>query len=186
MKNTSIIGVVLVVLVLGGVGVFAFMNQADTARSKPDSMEKTETAMQPETKKDDKMMANEAADKKADVMMDSSDEKMMKKEGAYAPFSPELLANSTSTRRVLFFYANWCPTCKPADKSFSDNLSEIPADVTLIRVNYNDNETDRAEKELAKKYGITYQHTFVQIDAQGNEVSKWNGGKIDELLSNVK
>jgi thioredoxin-related protein len=53
-------------------------------------------------------------------------------------------------------------------------------------VNYNDTATDQAEKELAKKYGVTYQHTFVQIDAEGNEVTKWNGGKIEELLHNIR
>ena len=40
--------------------------------------------------------------------------------------------------------------------------------------------------DLAKKYGITYQHTFVQIDSQGKEVTKWNGGQTDELAANIK
>jgi thioredoxin 1 len=104
----------------------------------------------------------------------------------YTPFSPEVLENSRTRRRVLFFYANWCPTCKPADESFAENVSQIPSDMTVIRVNYNDTETDQAEKELAKKYGVTYQHTFVQIDAQGNEVATWNGGQIDELLEHIQ
>jgi thioredoxin-related protein len=47
-------------------------------------------------------------------------------------------------------------------------------------------ETDQEEKDLAKKYGITYQHTFVQIDSKGNEITKWNGGKTDELLAKIK
>lgn len=104
----------------------------------------------------------------------------------YMHFTPEVLVSTTSTRRVLFFYANWCPICKQADESFAQNVSKIPSDVTLIRVNYNDTDTDKTEKELAAKYGIVYQHTFVQINASGNEVAKWNGGQIDDLLSNVK
>jgi thiol-disulfide isomerase/thioredoxin len=107
-------------------------------------------------------------------------------QGRYTPYSSETFTNVTTSRRVLFFYANWCPTCKPADESFAQNITKIPADVTLIRVNYNDTDTEQAEKELAKKYGVTYQHTFVQIDEQGNEVAKWNGGKIEELLKNLK
>lgn len=86
----------------------------------------------------------------------------------------------------LYFYANWCPICKPADADFKANSSKIPPDVTVIRVNYNDTDTGQEEKDLAKKYGITYQHTFVQIDAQGKEVTKWNGGQTDELLANIK
>jgi hypothetical protein len=56
----------------------------------------------------------------------------------------------------------------------------------VIRVNYNDPDTDATEKELAKKYGITYQHTFVQIDSTDQVVTKWNGGRLKELLSNLK
>ena len=44
----------------------------------------------------------------------------------------------------------------------------------------------KEEKDLAKKYAITYQHTFVQIDGLGKEVTKWNGGKTDDLLTNIK
>ncbi|KXK10180.1 MAG: hypothetical protein UZ22_OP11002000912 [Microgenomates bacterium OLB23] len=56
----------------------------------------------------------------------------------------------------------------------------------VIRVNYNDPQTDDEEKALAKQYGVGYQHTFVQIDQQGNEVTKWNGGSLKELLSSIK
>lgn len=183
MKNTSLIVIAVLVLAIGGVGVYALMNRTDSSMTKPESMEKTEMMV-----KDEQAMVAESTPmaKTDEKGMNKVDEKMMQKEGNYAPFSPELLASSASTRRVLFFYANWCPTCKPADKSFSDNSAKIPADVTLIRVNYNDTETDQAEKDLAKKYGITYQHTFVQIDASGKEITKWNGGQIDELLSNLK
>lgn len=104
----------------------------------------------------------------------------------YVQFSPEVLEGSTNTTRILFFYANWCPTCKQANDEFLEQSALLPENVTVIRVNYNDTDTDAAEKELAKKYAITYQHTFVQIDAQGTEVSKWNGGKIKELLTNIK
>ncbi len=104
----------------------------------------------------------------------------------YQQYSPAVLANAANTRRVLFFYANWCPTCKPADADFSSNSIQIPSDVTLIRVNYNDNETDADEKALAKQYNITYQHTYVQIDQNGKEITKWNGGQLKELLKNVQ
>lgn len=104
----------------------------------------------------------------------------------YVVYSKKSFDDASSTRRVLFFYASWCPICKPTDASFTQNAKKIPEDVTVIRVNYNDPETDQEEKDLAKKYGITYQHTFVQIDRAGKEVATWNGGQIDELLSNIK
>jgi thioredoxin 1 len=91
-----------------------------------------------------------------------------------------------STKKVIFFYANWCPTCIPVDKELSEKESQIPDGVIVIRVNYNDTDTDQSEKELAKKYGVTYQHTFVQIDSDGNVITKWNGGSLNELTKNIK
>lgn len=128
-------------------------------------------------------------------LSDSTDESMMKNEEGdsttmtkserYVELSEGVLEKTQNTKRVLFFYANWCPTCRPADESFSANSAQIPDDTTLIRVNYNDTETDSSEKELAKKYNVTYQHTFVQIDETGEEVAKWNGGQIQEFLTNI-
>lgn len=104
----------------------------------------------------------------------------------YVEYSKEALDRASTSRRVLFFYASWCPTCRPADADFRTNLNKFPEDLVLIRVNYNDPDTDREEKDLAKKYAVTYQHTFVQIDAAGAEVKKWNGGQTEELLRNIK
>lgn len=104
----------------------------------------------------------------------------------YLTYSENVLGETADKRRVLFFYANWCPTCIPANKDFQNNLDKIPNDVALIRVNYNDTETDKAEKELARKYGVTYQHTFVQLDSSENKVKIWNGGQIDELLAKLQ
>ncbi|OGK33137.1 hypothetical protein A3E10_01040 [Candidatus Roizmanbacteria bacterium RIFCSPHIGHO2_12_FULL_37_23] len=104
----------------------------------------------------------------------------------YVEYSQAELEKASQKRRVLFFYANWCPTCRPADESFNENQANIPEDVVVIRVNYNDSDTDQAEKDLARKYGIGYQHTFVQIDSEGNQVAIWNGGEFDEMMENLK
>jgi thioredoxin 1 len=114
------------------------------------------------------------------------DESTMQNSDRYVEFSKSVLDGSADKRRVLFFYANWCPTCRPTDADLSANNGNIPSDVTVIRVNYNDTDTDQEERDLAKKYQVTYQHTFVQIDGQGNAVTLWNGGKLAELLTNIK
>lgn len=104
----------------------------------------------------------------------------------YVSYSKNVLNNVKEKKIVLFFFANWCPTCIPADEDFTKNVSKIPEGVVVVRVNYNDPDTDQDEKDLAKKYGITYQHTYVQIDPNGNVVTKWNGGKLEELLTNIR
>ncbi|MCC7149361.1 MAG: thioredoxin family protein [Saprospiraceae bacterium] len=181
MKNPIIIFVVIAVVSVLGFGAYTLLqnsSQSDSMMKKDETMmPKVETSMEPINammQKDDGAMEN-------DQMMDD------KMAGSrYVQYSKSALDSASNNRRVLFFYASWCPTCKPADTNFTQNESKIPEDVTLIRVNYNDPETDQEEKELAKQYGITYQHTFVQIDNSGKEVTKWNGGQIDELLSSIK
>jgi len=104
----------------------------------------------------------------------------------YIEYSKGAYDQAANKRRVLYFYATWCPSCKVANEDFTANPNKIPGGVVVIRTNYNDPNTDQEEKDLAKKYGITYQHTFVQIDEQGKELTKWNGGKTDELVANIK
>lgn len=183
MKTPLII--LIVVILVAGLGIAAKTlfqnNQSQSTMMKEDSaamMEKTDDSMA----KSDKKMKEE----NTNAMMKDDSKMDNQAHGTYSPFTTATLANGANTKRVLFFYASWCPTCKPADAAFSNNVEKIPAGVSLIRVNYNDNETDDEEKALAKKYGVTYQHTFVQLDAKGNQVTKWNGGQIAELVSNIK
>ncbi len=101
-------------------------------------------------------------------------------EANYRIFSTTAFNEVTDKKRVLFFYAAWCPTCRPANESFTKNVTQIPSDVILFRVDYD------TEDELKKQYGVTYQHTFVMVDEAGNAVKKWNGGSIDELVKNTQ
>lgn len=172
MKNNLTTPIVILFLILGALGIYAIVSR-DT--SMLDTPRVTETSTNGE-----KGMLKEATNSTG------INQKTLQKEGKYLPFSPEVFTSSAGSRRVLFFYASWCPTCRPADANFSSNVSQIPGDVTLIRVNYNDTDTDQAEKDLANKYAVTYQHTFVQIDAEGKVVTKWNGGQIEELLTRLK
>jgi len=107
------------------------------------------------------------------------------KSGRYVEYSPTVLSEYGDKRRVLYFYASWCPTCRPADADLEANTDLIPEDVVVIRINYNDPQTDGDEEALAEKYGITYQHTFVQIDENQKVVTSWNGGQTAELLENI-
>ena len=68
---------------------------------------------------------------------------------------------------VLFFYAPWCPDCQETDKSIQQ--TGVPDDINIVKIDF-DNAND-----LRKKYGVTQQHTFVLIGADGEEIKKWTG-----------
>lgn len=98
----------------------------------------------------------------------------------YVPYSASAVKNTEGKKKILYFWAVWCPTCKVANAEFVQREDEIPKNVVLFKVNYD------TETELKKKYNITYQHTFVYIDDNGKEITKWNGGGIKELLTYIK
>ncbi len=81
---------------------------------------------------------------------------------------------------VLFFNAAWCSTCREARDNIESDLAGIPSDLTIVVVDF-DTATD-----LRQKYGVTVQHTFVQIDAEGTELAKWSGSvTADEIAQNT-
>lgn len=164
MKNPLVAIILLIVLAGVSFGGFIFLRNSTTPKS---VMENTRTSPESAT-------------------MENADTSIRTNSPRYIEYATGVLDSVSNSRRVLFFYANWCPTCRPADDNFRNNTDTIPEDVTVIRVNYNDTETDQEEKDIAGKYGITYQHTFVQIDNAGDVITKWNGGQINELRENIK
>lgn len=104
----------------------------------------------------------------------------------YVDYTPQNLEAFKDKKRIIYFHANWCPVCKPLDEEFKNRLNEIPQDVVILKANYNDTEEDDFDKAAKNKYAVTYQHSFVQIDADGSEITKWNGGGLDELIKRVK
>ena len=136
----------------------------------------------PTTKPNEDRILEEESPKMVDVPKGSNEVAS----DAYVEYSPDTFNNLSEKKKVLFFYASWCPTCKSADSDFNTNSKKFPEDLVVIRINYNDSSTDDNEKALATKYGITYQHTFVLVDENGNEITKWNGGETDVLLSKIK
>lgn len=101
--------------------------------------------------------------------------------GAYEPYAPEKLARAETGKVLIFFYASWCPSCRTLDRDIRGNIDNIPSDVTILIADYDNS------AELKQKYGITTQHSFVQVDAQGNELNKWFGHpNLESLLEELK
>jgi len=155
----------LAILVVVAIGIVAFLSLS-TSDDKMTQDDNTLVGSEEEAMMDeDEGMMNE------DQTMESS---------RYQEYSSQKFAQASDKKRVYFFYAAWCPTCRPANEEFMANKDKIPEDVVLFRTNYD------TENTLKDKYNITYQHTFVQVDENGNEVAKWNGGGLTELINNVR
>lgn len=82
-----------------------------------------------------------------------------------AAYTPDTSANANTV--VFFFHAPWCPSCRATDQALTSQ--GVPDGITVVKVDF-DSATD-----LRQKYGVTTQHTFVQLDGAGESVKKWSG-----------
>lgn len=119
---------------------------------------------------------------KTDSMENTETTAMMQKsDAAQIAFTSEPDAQALVDKGpvVYFFKASWCPTCQALQKELDQNINLLPKGTTIVTVDY-DNSTS-----LKSKYGITYQHTLVQIDASGKELAKWQGGGVSEIAKKI-
>jgi thiol-disulfide isomerase/thioredoxin len=170
-KNTGvIIGGIALVVVAGVVYSSMGVNNDGIMEKKMDDS----VVMQ---KENDDMMKKDEMMKKDDMVKNES--VMMK--GSYEAYAPEKLARAETGEVVLFFHASWCPSCRGLNSDIEANMSSIPEGVTILKLDYD------KETELKKKYGVTTQHTLVQVDKDGNLIKKWSGGsKLSNLVSEIQ
>lgn len=103
------------------------------------------------------------------------------KVGTYQAYSPEKLALAKTGKVVIFFKAGWCHTCQALGNDIEAHLSDIPGNVNILIADYD------TSTELKRKYGITYQHSFVQVDANGGIIKKWSGSPtLATLVGEIK
>ena len=101
--------------------------------------------------------------------------------GSFLPYSAEQVSANTGEGAVLFFNAAWCPTCQIAKKNFSENANTLPDGLHILDLDFDDNQ------DLRVRYGVTVQHTFVQVDDNGELVKKWTGSFIvDQLVDQLE
>lgn len=182
MTNWLIGGVVVLAILFGGFVLVG--NNTEESPMKDDAMMEGDAMMQ-EKKTDDAMMQEDTVMMEKDTMtekdamMEGSDSMMQK--GSYESYAAAKLSKANSGDVVLFFRASWCPTCKVLDADLRANSTNIPSGLTILDVNYD------TETALKQKYGVTYQHTLVQVDAKGNMITKWSGGQtLASLVANVQ
>jgi thiol-disulfide isomerase/thioredoxin len=179
MNNKIIALTVAAVVILGG--IFLVMNSNEMASDKGMMEQKEMLPQDGAMQKDSAMMEKDAMMTKDAGVTDAMTEDKMMMKGGYMDYDASKLAFAEKGKVVLFFKADWCPSCKALDADITKNLSQIPADVLILKVNY-DTATD-----LKKKYGVLGQHTLVSVDKDGDAKATWRGSAtLPELLSELQ
>lgn len=137
---------------------------------------------QPANETEGTMMQSETKPEATSSSMTSEETGAMQpKQGTYESYAPEKLSLASNGKVVLFFHASWCPICRAIESEILRDPTKLPQNVHILKVNY-DNEIS-----LRQKYGVTTQHTFVQVDAQGNQIAKWSTATtLAATLGNIK
>ena len=169
------IGLIVGGIVVAVIAISAFSSGGDSKEmvkekmAQPAAMENKE-AMMPE---------KEMMKKESGTMMDDQ-KPMMKKAGSYEAYAPEKLMAAATGDVVLFFHAAWCPSCRSLSADIEKNMASIPEGLTILKVDYDDS------TEMKKKYGVTSQHTLVQVAADGTLIKKWSGSaNLGAVVSQV-
>ncbi len=100
----------------------------------------------------------------------AADDGAMVEEGAWidqAAYDADPAMYHAAGDVVLFFNASWCPTCQATVKSL--DADGVPAGLTVVSVDYD------SSNDLKQQYGVTVQHTFVQVDEAGDQQAKFTG-----------
>ena len=180
---TKMLVAIVAIVIIGGGGLF-FYSQKNAGEVMPkDSMMTDKDGATPDAvdmAKDKAMMDTDTASKTGDTMM-NKDSGMTSETGTYETYAPEKLTKANGGHVVLFFRASWCPTCRALDADIKAHLKDIPKGVTILDVDYD------TSTVLKQKYGVTHQHTLVQVDASGKQLATWSGSPtLAEFLTHVK
>lgn len=173
----GIVAAIVAVVIMFGYSIF-IDNKIDVKDTGVESSNSTQEIQNEATIND---LVDEVSTSPAEGVEVAQEETITETKGSYEAYSAEKIAKAATGDVVLFFHASWCPSCRGLNNDIEKNLNKIPAQVTILKTDYD------KETELKKKYGVTYQHTLVQVDENGNMIKKWSGGsRLENLLSQIQ
>ena len=101
--------------------------------------------------------------------------------GTYEIYSPEKLSLAENGKVLLFFHAPWCPICRVIESEINSNPNSITRGVHILKVDFDTSIT------LRQKYGVTVQHTFIEVNKDGGQIQKWSdSSRLSDVLNHVK
>lgn len=172
MSKTSIIAVVAGLFLVGLVGFNVLV--ADGSEDNPvvtsirdDETETTTKAEAQPSTSESKAVVDETVDQAISL-------------GTFTDYSEAEFTSAVerNDRIVLSFSADWCSTCQALKRNLNNGV--IPDGLTILELDYD------TEDEMKQMYGVTFQHTLVEIDANGNSVKKWAGSPdIEAILAEL-
>lgn len=173
------IGIIVGVVVITGVGYFAF-TRGETETVCAEEICTIDTAPEQIAGDDAPVIIGDEDERGDGETTINNPGETLTAGGSFETYSAEQVAAAPGDV-VIFFHASWCPSCRALSTNIEENVASIPAGTTILKADFD------TETELKKKYGVTTQHTLVQIDKDGTLIKKWSGGsRLTNLLSEME
>jgi thiol-disulfide isomerase/thioredoxin len=161
MKIVAVVaGVVIIILAVGYLTTNAPEGTLEVTNEAPDTMVAEEVSVP--APEEEASMANETIVPTAEVPVAEP--------GIYATYDATAVAESDAEHILLFFKASWCPSCRALEADILENAAMIPSNVAIFAVDYD------TATELKRQYGITRQHSIVEITPTGEAESQVSHG----------
>ena len=184
-------------LIFGGIAILVlsvFLIAGCSTQNNDAMVEKSDSMMEEK----DAMVEDDVMEEKEEAMMEEKDEMMVDDSyqgeilaGSVTPyiaFNKADYDKAVSENKIvlLYFYAEWCPSCKTEQIQTFAAFNELEReDVVGFRVNYRDSGVDSFEEELAKEHGVTYQHTKVILQNGERVLKAPNSWKKEKYLEEI-
>lgn len=179
MKNASIvIGIMALILGVGYVVTNDTTNDVTTAAATSDSASEAASETAVVTSEEVSLTATQTDTEPAAAESDSAD--AADTSGVFAAYDAAAIAESEAEHILLFFHATWCPSCRALENDIKENADSIPGDVAIYKVDYD------TATALKRQYGVTTQHSIIEIAADGTaESSISHGLTLDDVLATL-
>lgn len=113
--------------------------------------------------------------------IDEQPQVMIETRAQYAEYSPEKYTELKGKKRFgIFFYANWCSTCRNWEDEFMGNMKGFPSETIILKANYD------TETELIKELGVKTQSTLVLFNAEGKQSTLLVDPKIEVVSAHFQ
>lgn len=178
-QKTTIALFTVIILILGG-ALWYFMTDNSENTNSMQQQTNTQTAeLSVDDQTDTETMVSGPVEESGGE--ESADTVQQAADGRYADYSADLVDDLGYEQTVLFFHAEWCPECRAFDQDIRSN--QVPAGVQILKVDYD------TATNLREQYGVTIQTSFVSVNSDGAQLSKWVGygqeRTLDALLQNI-
>jgi thiol-disulfide isomerase/thioredoxin len=78
-------------------------------------------------------------------------------------------------KHILFFHADWCPTCVKWEGTVTENMDDLDDNVVIYKTDYD------TSNDLKVEYEITKQSTAVFVNADGSVAKKEMDPSIESM-----